>query len=257
MQGRLSLAMLKVAHVAIVTSSVAQTYPVKKCDAPKEPLGVLHAQGQVTYRLNFDGKVDTATLRVVSLRGISAAGLRSAAVRQLSGCRFDRTIDTVKGPVIVVDALGFDSATLVVSPATVVPSTIATIDVPEHPKVPTDPMDAADSTIEERPRRIGCDQVADIPPFTGLYRTRQDRDAAFAAWQRQNSGVVLAKVTVDADGRVQPNGIIITSSTNPPMNSLFVSVLASCRYVPARISGVPVATIVATRTGIGGPTGPP
>lgn len=238
------------------TIAAQATYPVSRCGAPTEPLGILHAQGQVTYRLKPDGRPDTASLRVVSLRGISAGGLRSAAVRELSACWFNRSADTTREDVFVVDAIGFDSATLIVSPATVVTSSIATIAVPRNPPLPPDPIEATDSTVEERPRRISCDRQADIPPFSGGYRTRQDRDAAFASWQRQNSGIALAQITVRADGRVRPEGIVITSSNNPAMNYLFVSILASCQYVPGRIAGIPVAVIVATRTGIGSPTGP-
>ena len=242
--------------VTAATIAGAQTFPVKNCDSPKEPLGVIRAQGQVAYVMKKDGRVDTGTVRVVSLRGIGARGLRSAAVRQLAGCRFDRSSDTSTAEVVVVDALGFDSATIIVTPATVVAPTIVTLPLEGPPKVPDTPVDVNDSTLEERPRRLACDRQADVPEFTGFFRTRQDRDAAFAAWQRQNSGVLKANIVINAEGRVMLDATTVTSSTNPAMNGILVGVLASCRYVPGRIAGVPISTTLATRTGIGAPSGP-
>jgi hypothetical protein len=238
--------------LASATAAHAQTYRVKQCDAPREPLGVLHAQGQVAFRLASDGKPDSGSIRVVSLRGISPGGLRSAAVRELSACRFDRSADTgqARTNVIVVDAVGFDSATVVVSPATVVAPTIVTMPIPRSPLV-IDPVDATDSTVEERPRRLSCNQVPDQPPFAGSYRTRQEADAALAAWRRENSGVLLARITVPPEGDVRRDGITVTSSTNPAIIDDLIRVLMSCRFVPGRINGVPVPTIVATRTAIG------
>lgn len=237
-------------------SIAAQSYPVKACSTPNEPIGVLHARGQISYRLTKAGTVDTATLRIVSVTGASPAGLRSAAVRELAGCKFDRSSDTAAVDVYVVDAVGFDSSNTFVTPATVVTALAGLERVSAAPALPKQPVEATDSRVEERPRRIKCDRVAELPPFVGSYRTRQDRDAAFAQWQRQNSGVLVARITVDVDGRVPPEGVAITSSTNPSMMNSFMSVLTSCRYVPGRIGGVAIPTIVATRTAIGNPAGP-
>lgn len=242
---------------ALAASLSAQaSYPVRKCDTPKEPLGVLHAQGQVSYVMSREGWPDTASLRVVSERGISAAGLRSAAARVLSACRFDRSHDTTTAAVFVVDAIGFDSATTAVTPATVIESLAG--EKVERPRVimPVDPLDISDSTIEERPRRISCDPAADVPDFTGAYRTRQDAEAALAQWRRQNSGYLTARITINEDGRIAPEGIHVITSTNPPLIDAFIHLLVSCRYVPARISGIPVPVNLVTRVGIGTPNGP-
>lgn len=253
---RTSLSAAAIGWCTVASIAAAQaTYPVKKCAAPNEPLGILHAQGQVAYRLMKDGRPDTGSVRVVSVRGISPGGLRSAAVRELSACRFDRSADSAAA-VFVVDAIGFDSATVIVSPATVVAETIIAMALPARPAFILEPVDANDSTVEERPRRLGCDRTVDQPPFTGAFRTRQDAEAAQAAWRRQNSGVMIARVTVTSDGTIHRDGIAVTSTTNPMMMDEFFRVLLSCRYVPGRIGGMAIPTIVATRTGIGNPGGP-
>ena len=77
------------------------------------------------------------------------------------------------------------------------------------------------------------------------------------AWQRRYSGTASARVTVDPDGHVPPDGVQITSSTNPSMYQVFAGVLSTCLFVPGRIAGVAVWTIVATKTGIGNVGGLP
>ena len=63
-------------------------------------------------------------------------------------------------------------------------------------------------------------------------------------------------ITVSPEGDIRRNGIKVTSNTNPLMMDEFIRVLLSCHYVPGRIGGVPIPTIVPTRTAIGNPGGP-
>ena len=218
---------------------------------------MLHAQGQVAFGLTKAGRVDTNMLHVVSVRGVSPGGFRSAVVRELAGCRFDRSLDSASSDVSVVTLVTFDSAALSVTPAIVATGREGVLEVPAHPTVPSEAIEATDSTVEERPRRQSCSLPPEPSPFGGTYRTMQDRDAAYAAWQRMNSGTVAARIVVEVDGTVPVAGIVIVSSTNPSMRTMFLSVLSSCRYVPGRISGVLVATIVATKTSIGRVSGLP
>jgi len=250
---RLANGFIAIILSAATSAAAAQaTYAVKQCGAPKEPLGVLHAQGQVAYRLMKDGRPDTGSVKVVSVRDISPGGFRSAAVRELSACRFDRSADTgaERAEVTVVDAVGFDSAIVIVSPATVVAPTIATIPLPQR-RLFLNPVDAIDSTLEERPRRLSCNQVPELTPPAGGAATRQQAAADRAAWRRENSGSMIARVTVTPEGRIRRDGITVESATNPAIVDDLIRVLQSCLYVPGRIDGVPVPVIVVTRTGIG------
>jgi hypothetical protein len=252
-----SLALLMALCSATASTATAQSYPVKSCTAPIEPLGVLHAQGQISYRLLKDGRVDTVSVQIVSVNGISAVGLRSAAIRELASCRFDRSADSTAVEVFVVSALGFDSAKTFVTPATVVPALAGIAPTHVRPaEISIVPIDATDSTVEERPRRLSCERVGNISQFTGSFRTRQDRDAAYSLWQQKNSGVMFARITVSPEGHVSPDGITVTSLSNPALRDEFIRTLSSCVYVPGRISGVAVSTIIATRTAMGNPGGP-
>ncbi len=248
---RMALIVALVAIPADPAFSVAQaSYPVKSCVAPREPIGVIHAEGVLRFTVNNEGKADTNTIDVIAVRGMSVGGFRSASVRQLSACRFDRSKDQLDGDKRVVSAVRLDSATTVVTPATIATGTETPLDVVRRPKLPADPIEATDSLVEERPRRLDCDRPPPLPMFSGVYRTLQDRDAAYQAFLRQNSGQASARLTIGFDGRVVPDGVVIVSSNNPMMHDLFVGVLSSCTYVPGRIGGVTVMTIVATTAGL-------
>ena len=235
----------------LATHGTAQApYPVKSCAVPREPLGIIHAEGVLRFTINNEGKADTATIDVIAVRGMSAGGFRSASARQLSACRYDRSADPLDGDKRVVSAMRLDSATTVVTPATAATGAEAPLPVVRRPKLPADPIEATDSLLEERPRRLGCDRPPPLPLFSGVYRTLQDRDAAYQAFLRQNSGTASARLTIGFEGRVAPNGVEIVSSNNPMMHDVFVGVLSSCTFVPGRIGGVTVMTIVATTTGL-------
>ena len=248
---RIALVVVFAVLSAAPICGVAQApYPVTSCGAPNEPLGVIHAEGVLRFTVNNEGKTDTASVDVLAVRGMSVGGFRSAGVRQLSACRFNRTKDLLDGDKRVVSAIRFDSATTVVTPATVATGAETPLDVVRRPRLPVDPIEATDSILEERPRRLDCDRPPPLPMFTGIYRTLQDRDAAYQAFLRQNSGTASARLTIGFNGRVVPDGVVITSSNNPMMHDVFVGVLSSCKFVPGRIGGVTVMTIVATTTGL-------
>jgi hypothetical protein len=247
------LAMLAALAGALGEPSLAGAqgpYAVRACGAPAEPLGVIHAEGVLRFTITNEGRADTATVDVLAVRGMSVAGFRSASVRQLSACRFDRTKDPLDGDKHVVSAMRLDSATTVVTPATPASGAESPLPVGARPGLPADPVEATDSIVEERPRRLDCDRPPPLPLFTGSFRTIQDRDAAYQAFLRQNSGTASARVTVGFDGRVVPGGVVIMASTNPMLHDVFVGVLSTCRFVPGRIGGVTVMTIVATTMGL-------
>ncbi len=248
---RMAFIVALVAIPADPAFSVAQApYPVKSCVAPHEPIGVIHAEGVLRFTVNNEGTADTNTIDVLSVRGMSVGGFRSASVRQLSACRFDRSNDQLDGDKRVVAGMRLDSATTVLTPAKIATGMEIALEFVRRPKLPRDPLEATDSLLEERPRRLSCDRPPPLPLFTNIGRTPQDRDAAYEAFLRQNSGTASARLTIGFDGRVAPDGVEITSSNNPQMHNVFVGVLATCTYVPGRIGGVTVMTIVATTTGL-------
>ncbi len=61
-------------------SAFCQTpsYSLRKCDPPKEEIGILpRISGQLFYLIGKDGKPDTASIKILKVSGISAAGFRS------------------------------------------------------------------------------------------------------------------------------------------------------------------------------------
>ena len=206
--------------------------------------------GVIRFVVNNEGKIDTASIDIIAVRGMSVGGFRRASVRLLSACRFDRSKDLLDGDKRVVSAMKLDSATTVLTPATLATGAETALTWVKRPKVPADPIEVADSTLEERPRRLACAEPPPLPIFSGVYRTLQDRDAAYQAFLRQNSGTASARLTIGFDGKVVPDGVEITASNNPMMHNVFAGVLASCKFVPGRIGGVTVMTIVATTTGL-------
>lgn len=71
-----------------VTGGVAEAPVLRRCGQPESPVGTLLGSGWVSYTVLPSGRMDSATLRVDSVKGISEAGLLSAARRLFSDCRY-------------------------------------------------------------------------------------------------------------------------------------------------------------------------
>jgi outer membrane biosynthesis protein TonB len=83
-----------------VAGGVAEAPVLRSCGQPQSPVGTLLGSGWVSYTVLPNGRMDSTTLRVDSVQGISEAGLLSAARRLFSDCRY-RPARQAKIPVAV------------------------------------------------------------------------------------------------------------------------------------------------------------
>src|SRR5712691_7845539 len=103
-----SALLLVFALPALALLRVSPSVSLKGCDEPKVPLGIIHAQGVLTYNVLPNGRADTATVAVIAVNGMSAAGFRSVATRLLMSCTF-RIEGKETGPIPIFEQLRFDS----------------------------------------------------------------------------------------------------------------------------------------------------
>src|ERR1017187_6059426 len=235
-------------------------YAVKKCDEPKVPIGWLpKVAGQVTYLLGKDGRPDTATVAVVTLSGMSVAGFRSVARRQLSVCRFDIGTAGLTAAVRVVEEIGADSATVTAlgaTPATE-PGTTLAIE-PSDISKDSLPLPIDDRRIDERPRRLSCPypqrpRVSGPPVGSASSAgvTRADAQAqapsrlAMTSFNEHSAGTLVAQVRVGVDGRPGTQ-VRVLSVSNPLAAQNLAELIGGCRFVPARYHGVLVPALVET-----------
>jgi hypothetical protein len=249
-----SLAPLLLALVLTSAPAAAQEYPLTKCDTPRQPLGYLRGEGEVTYLLRRDGRPDTASISVLSVSGISAGGYRSAVVRQLSACRMARPEESAK---LVRQRVRFDSTQVLMPAATVLEGELpvegfATL-APEATVYAR-----TDSQLEERPRLIACDRRP-LPTRTEVatYNSRAEAMAAAEREARLRSGRVRARFVVGADGRVIGDSTQVLESDNPGVANDLINSLNSCRFTPARIGGTAVPFWLIQGSGIRLVTSPP
>ena len=226
----------------------AQRYDLDRCSTPREPLGVLTGGGEVRYELKHDGRPDTGSVSVLAVNGISAAGYRSAVVRQLSSCKMRHPHQS---PVMVRQAIRFDATHVTVDPA--VP---ADTSVPGLPilavALPSGTIEGTDHLLEEIPRYVRCDRHPAPPPGrqTMTFRSREEMEAFLARDARDLSGTVRARLVVDPAGRVIRDSITVLSTNNPNVTNNAITYFASCHYTPGRIAGAPVQTAVRAGFGI-------
>jgi hypothetical protein len=236
------------------TSVAAQGPSVtfKQCREPKVPLGVLRAQGIVTYQADRDGRPDTSTVRVADPRNISAAGFRSAVVRFLSACRLalDPKPDAA---VSILQQFTFDSTRVRFAPGGTPPTMEERRD---STPLPAGPVDDTASVLEERPRELGCRNGGPRESVISVQaRTRADAEAAIEAQMARDTGTVEARYVVGPDGRMVEESFSVVASTNLGLARQFSASVKGCRWAPGRIAGVPVATKMTVRFQSGlGPT---
>jgi hypothetical protein len=229
-------------------------YAVKKCDEPNVPIGWLpKVAGQVTYLLGKDGRPDTATVAVVTLSGMSVAGFRSVAKRQLSVCRFDIGTAGLTAAVRVVEEIGGDSATVTAlgaTPATEPGTTLAieSFDISKD----SFPLPIDDRRIDERPRRLSCpypQRPRGSISSAGAARADAQAQAplrlAMTTYDELSAGTLVAQVRVGVDGRPGTQ-VRVISVSNPSAAQNLAELIGGCRFVPARYHGVLVAAFVET-----------
>jgi hypothetical protein len=249
-------------HVA--AGQLASTGPIaiKKCDDPKVPIGQLpNAIGTVTFRLAKDGRPDTASLAVVKVLGLSVAGFKSAAARQLSACRLDADKVTLTASSVVSAKVTIESTTVSIAAAELTTEPASPLAV-EHFDAPHDtmPFDVGDPRVEERPRPLSCASQVRAP--TVIHATGATPAQAMADAQNQarianeqynatNGGVLTAIVRVSADGK-PGSQIRVIQLTNPAAGQSLGDRIGSCRYVPGRVLGVAVPALFQVTMGPNG-----
>ena len=237
-----------VAALAAGTPAWAAAQTLKKCDDPKTPIGILPSGNAVIwYRLGHDGRPDTAGMGVVQVAGLSVAGVRSVALRLLSGCHFD----TRKGDdpnAGLVTELRFDSARVSLG-ATNHADGPAALRAPEPLDLPRDTvLGAGDRRVEEKPRGLKC--ASPRPPeirASGRGATQAEARASAQPevtaqvdnWNRMNTGQLVADVVVTPAGRIDDN-IQVVQVSNPAATGSLSELVRSCSWVPGRVLGVPV-----------------
>jgi|GEM_PF-2072015 len=226
----------------------AQEFRSQKCETVREPIGIFTAEGAIRYQLGANGVPDTASVEVLAVEKVTADGFRSAAVRQLAACKMQRPPRAL----VVVQRLRFDSLTASLDPAT--PTTED--GPPRGPNAAPTPVGsgiyaANDGALEERPRWISCDRAprTRVTTSTGISHA-----ADAAAADPADRGLVTAALVVGRDGRVMKDSVTLIRSDNPQATSKIMRSLATCRFAPGRIAGLPVLTRVEA-TMILSPTG--
>lgn len=223
---------------------------MKKCDDPKVPIGMLpKGFGTIWFRLGKDGKPDTASISVLHAIGLSAAGVRSVAARQLSACRFDMGKPEPKDPTGVVSDITFADSAAELGVTT--PSPTPGTPLPMEPQsIPKDslPLVFGDRRVEERPRRLSCKGQPQQAPvlITGRGATpaqaRQDaQDQARMAQMQHNatSGTLFAQFRVEIDGKPGSQVRVIEVS-NPMATQSLADLIGGCRFAPGRIHGIAI-----------------
>ncbi len=199
--------------VAVEGSSELRRIPkLRFCDTREMRFGYIDAEGEVTYVIPLTGQPDTASVRVVSVQRISAASLRSAAIRYLGGCRFDAA-KTRSGPApaLVRQRLKFNSRLLQHAFVRPIDSVRA------HPDS-TDPglWDVFASGLDEIPRPEVC-RTADIEP-----------------------GRIQIRFVVDTAGRPDPATVEVLAAEPATLGKRAAQLATACRFAPGRADGVPV-----------------
>jgi hypothetical protein len=219
------------------------TFPVATCGDPFEmPTGRMSADGVVAYLLRSDGSPDTASIRIVESEIISAAGLRSAATRRLAGCRMTLPYGYVGAAIPVQQRLNFLETGFGAERAERVADLPAGLPL-EVPGSASRPgvwaMDAPE--VEERPwQSMGC-RPKGLPSLSGQrFRTREEADRAMLEHNRQTAGKVILLLTVDTNGTVVPASDSLVLGENPLTTNALAASIKECRFLPARIGGIPV-----------------
>jgi TonB family protein len=227
-------------------------FALRGCESRVPVMGPMTADGIVAAMLGADGRIDTATTRVLQVESVSVAAYRSAAARYLSTCRYRTSGAKGRYPLPVVIALAFARQTQRAGPAEQVPQLDAGI-APAPVLIPTQdlPLEPIDRRIEEFPMPLpGCSPTRTIGTrvYSSLAAARRDINAQLA----EIRGNIRVELEVDRDGTVVPSSVVLVSYDNPNVADTFVEALRKCRFIPARIGGIPVPFKLTMGMGAGG-----
>lgn len=224
--------------LAVITAATlgAQDQPLgfKKCSAPKVPIGLVRGSGELLFDISAKGKPDTSTIEVLSVTGISPAGLRSAVGRQLSACEFDTKQAHLAGVTKVRQGWSFEGPRTRFGGAIKADTGTVMALMPMTP--PTDPVPDSSAALEEHPRWLSC--RSDAQPGAPDAGGNTDASAGTSVW---------VQFVVDSAGKVVPSTVHAVESNDLVASNTAVQDYTGCRYVPGRIGGVPVQTVMLVR----------
>ena len=214
----------------------AQDQPLglKKCSDPKVPIGLVHGSGELRFDISAKGKPDTSTIEVLSVTGISPAGLRSAVGRQLSACEFNTKDAHLTGVTRVRQGWSFEGPRTRFGGAIKSDTGTAMALTPMTP--PADPVPDSSAVLEEHPRWLSCRSNAQ--PGTPDAGGSADVSAGTSVW---------VQFVVDSTGKVVPSTVHAVESNDLVASNTAVQDYTGCRYVPGRIGGAPVQTVMLVR----------
>ncbi len=232
------LLLLTLVPSTLLAQAPDPTISIAKCTEPKEPFGHYQVTGIIRTVLSPSGEADTTRIEVGSSDGLSPAGLRSVAARQLASCRF-RIDPRPRQELVVLQQFVADSGhlTLRTIPAGNRAFTPQALEVPPPPE---EPVNSNDPALDEAPRQLNCKMREKMGP-TMTVEGPLDLQRAQRELERNAAGDVSFTFVVGADGRFVEGSAVMESSTNPNITQDGMKVYESCRYAPGRIGGRPVA----------------
>ena len=217
-----------------------------RCREPKEPLGQFDARGVVRGELGSTGRVDTATVTVGSVSGMSASGFRSAVRRQLSGCTF-KVSPKHSDAIPILQQLVFDSGRARVSSIPASRGTFTPIEL-SPASLPDTSTIWPDSLVEEHPRRLDCKGSGNaIRHATTVVTSATDLERLRRDLEDRHSGLVHFTFVLGPDGRFVDGSSAVVSATTPSLTQDAIAFERTCRYTPGRIQGALVAVRVDRR----------
>ena len=257
----LSLVMAALPAVALPAQDPASAeFTLKKCDDPKRPFGDMRRTiGDISFSLDKTGKPDTATINVTHALGMSVAGFKSVAARQLVGCRFDVDKAALTTSIVVRSHVTAGDTVVTIGPAardaTPAPAlALERFDIPKDSM----PLRWADARIDEQPRQLRCKpppspsiRAQGSGPSRAAAQQAASADAAtqYDGWNQTHAGTLFAEILVKADGR-PGNQVRVLDVNNPAAATGLAEMLGGCDYAPARYRGVAIAAMLQTRATI-------
>lgn len=220
----------------------AQDQPIgfKKCSAPKVPIGLVRGSGELLFDVSAKGKPDTSTIQVLSATGISPAGLRSAVGRQLSACEFDAKKAHLAGVTRVRQAWSFEDTKTRFGGA--IRSDTGTAMLLAAAALPSEPIPDTAAILEERPRALACNGGPPMLPPGGDLMSGPDPSLATST--PVTEATATFELTIDTTGKVIPGSVRTLQSSDPSAADGMARNYTYCRYVPGRIGGIPVQTVM-------------
>lgn len=216
-------------------------FALRGCESRVPVVGPMRADGIVAALLRPDGRIDTASTRVLQVESVSIAAFRSGAARFLSTCQYRLTGAKRPNPIPVVISMQFQGGPTLVGPAEEVPQ----LDVGLEPGpvlLPTQdlPLAPEDRRIEESPLpQRDCSVWRDFGS-TRYYRSIDEAMRDMDTRLEERRGRLRVEFEVDREGRVVETSINVLTQDNPKAAEHFVKAIKGCQYLPARVGGMGV-----------------